>query len=293
MLHYAIINYNVTSQSNDNCMNSAILTTGQFAKLARTTKRTVQWYEKIGILMAATVAENGYRAYEPRQILDFQIISLLRQLNFSLDEIEQHVKGGQSLMMLFGTKKEAINQQIMALQRMLQDMESYHDNLAATQLLVRPEVRAIPAFDIYYIATVAPYAGIRDLCVQLASQFTRLPPDATFLTIFETKGYKPQAASMRIGVVRRPGMKLRPQATKVCSMTIPAYDALVHTHQGDGSLLSLLWTELGKYRRTHHLQSPRHLNFYELELYHAKPQKTFGQEANVEFEMHLPVVVSS
>ena len=272
-------------------MQDNLLTAGQFAKLARTTKRTVLWYEQMGVLKPAAVADNGYRLYEPRQILDFQIISLLRQLDFSLDEIKAHLDGGRSTMSLFGSKREEITQQIQALQRTLHDLETYHDNLSETHFLVKPEIRTIDAFDIYYLPVVAPYASIRDLCKQLASQFECIPEDAVYLTIFEDQEYSPRAAHMRVGIVRQPGMRLRADAAGVQVTAIPGYDALVQTHQGDGSLLSLLWTELGTYRRARHLQSPRHLDFYELEFYHPRPRN--DADPRITFEMHLPVCTSS
>lgn len=266
-------------------MKDSLLTAGQFAKLARTTKRTILWYEQIGILLPVSVADNGYRLYEPRQILDFQIIALLRQLNFSLEEIESHIKGGQPLMSLFNSKKDDIAHQILRLQRMYQDLEAYGSNLADSKFLVKPQVQTISSYEIYYTPVVAPYADIRSLCAQLQAQFAAIPSDAVFLTIFEDQQYKPQAAKMRIGVIKQPGMQLRTDAVNVQAATIPAYDALVHCHQGDGSLLSLLWTEIGKYCRAHNMKPAPQTDFYELELYY--PDAGSGV---VDFEMHLPVV---
>lgn len=265
-------------------MKPSLLTAGQFAKLARTTKRTVLWYEQAGILSPVTVADNGYRLYEPRQILDFQIISLLRHLDFSLEEIQSHISGGQSLMALFDAKKADIGRQLVQLQRIYHDLESYSASLVASELLVSPNIKNVPAFDIYYIPVIAPYAAIKELGSQLAGKFEALPADAVFLTIFEDQQYQPQAAAMRIGVVKQPGMRLKPDAHEVLTATIPAYKALVHVHGGDGSLLSLLWTEFGKYRRAHKLKPAAHTDFYELELY---PVKGPGQP--LEFEMHLPI----
>ncbi|RJQ24430.1 MerR family transcriptional regulator, partial [Candidatus Parcubacteria bacterium] len=53
-------------------MEEKLLTAGEFAKLARTTKRTVVWYGREGILPPFKIGENGYKYYKAHQILDFQ-----------------------------------------------------------------------------------------------------------------------------------------------------------------------------------------------------------------------------
>ena len=66
-------------------MHQNLLTPAEFAKLARTTKRTVLWYAEKGILLPHTTSESGYRLYLPEQIIDFQSILLtLRQLRCTL-----------------------------------------------------------------------------------------------------------------------------------------------------------------------------------------------------------------
>ena len=270
-------------------MQDTLLTAGQFAKLARTTKRTVLWYAKNGILLPHTVTEAGYRMYRPQQILDFQIILLLRRLNFSLEEIEEHVKGGKSLMSLFAVKKDDIAKEILALQRILTDTETYYDNLTTTQVLVKPDARIIPAFDIYYIDKTGPYAKIGDYCEELKQEFEKLPEHPIFLTLFEDGIYKPHKAKMKIGIIKQAGMELKADNTKVQTKAISEYRALVYTHHGPGTLLSLLWQELAKYRRKHKLQPATRLDFADLELYiHTGINGTPDPDEMV-FEMHLPI----
>lgn len=271
-------------------MQEVLLSAGEFAKLARTTKRTVLWYGEKGILLPHVISESGYRMYRPRQILDFQIILLLRRLNFSLEEIEQHIKGGKSLMSLFAAKKDDIARELRSLQRALRDTESYHDNLVATKVLVKPELRDIPSFDIYYLRRTGPYAQIGYYCEELRACFTSLPDHPIFLAIFEEGTYKPHRAKMTIGVIKQIGMQLKPGAEEVASRTIPAYQALAYTHQGPGSLLSLLWIELAKYRRMHKYKLAPHLGFADLELYTHTSLNGTPEPDDMEFEMHLPVI---
>lgn len=270
-------------------MKDTLLTAGQFAKLARTTKRTVLWYGEKGILVPYTTNESGYRLYRPQQIIDFQVVLLLRQLNFSLEEIEQHVKGGKSLMTLFAAKKDDIAKEIHSLQRILHDTEVYYDNLTTTKVLVKPELRDIPAFEIFYLQKTGPYAKIGPYCEELKSCFETLPENAVYLTIFEEGEYRPHKAKMKIGVVKQGGMRLKPDATDVASKSVPSYKALTYTHYGTPTLLSLLWLELAKYRRENGYKLATHLDFVDLELYIHTSLNGTANADDMEFEMYLPV----
>ena len=61
--------------------------TGQFAKLANVSERTVRYYDKIGLLKPSFVMENGYRQYSDLDLLKLQKILSLKHLGFSIEEI--------------------------------------------------------------------------------------------------------------------------------------------------------------------------------------------------------------
>lgn len=62
-------------------------TTGQFAKLAGVTIRTIRYYDKIGLLKPSKVLDNGYRQYCNQDLMTLQKILSLKELGFSLEEI--------------------------------------------------------------------------------------------------------------------------------------------------------------------------------------------------------------
>ena len=94
-------------------MQNNLLTVGEFASLAETTKRTVLWYEEKGILKPKQIdPENKYRLYEADQIIDFKAILLLRKLSFSLREIKNFLAKHNSPMTLFNLKKKSLKQQL-------------------------------------------------------------------------------------------------------------------------------------------------------------------------------------
>ena len=93
-------------------MPTNLLTIGEFAKLAETTKRTVLWYEEEGILKPKQInTENKYRLYSADQIIDLKAIMLLRKLNFSIVEIKKFLSKNNPEE-LFNLKKKALKQEI-------------------------------------------------------------------------------------------------------------------------------------------------------------------------------------
>lgn len=63
-------------------------TSGQFAKLANVTLRTIRYYDKEGILKPSFVADNGFRYYNDNDLIKLQQIMLFKYLGFSLSEIK-------------------------------------------------------------------------------------------------------------------------------------------------------------------------------------------------------------
>lgn len=62
-------------------------TTGEFAKRARVTIRTIRYYDRRGILKPSYRHENGYRMYTDEDFARLQKILALKYLGFSLEEI--------------------------------------------------------------------------------------------------------------------------------------------------------------------------------------------------------------
>lgn len=67
------------------------LTISEFAKLHKINKRTLHYYDEIGIFKPKYKGENGYRYYDYRQGVDFEYIKMLRELNISLEDIKKYL----------------------------------------------------------------------------------------------------------------------------------------------------------------------------------------------------------
>lgn len=71
---------------------NTLFTIGQFAALHEINKKTLMWYDEIGLLKPACIKENGYRYYSYQQSIALETILMLRELNVSLDEIKRFMK---------------------------------------------------------------------------------------------------------------------------------------------------------------------------------------------------------
>lgn len=63
------------------------MTIGEVAKLFRLSNRTLRYYEEKGILKPHYIGENGYRYYDPNQLLLLEMIRCFRRLDISLEDI--------------------------------------------------------------------------------------------------------------------------------------------------------------------------------------------------------------
>jgi len=69
-------------------------TVKELAKLSGVSVRTLHYYDEIGLLKPAYYAENGYRAYEEKQLLIMQQILFFRELGMELKKIKKILKNG-------------------------------------------------------------------------------------------------------------------------------------------------------------------------------------------------------
>ncbi|MDP1721830.1 MAG: MerR family transcriptional regulator [Candidatus Gottesmanbacteria bacterium] len=225
-----------------------LITAGEFAKLASTTKRTILFYDQKGVLKPVRVNSSKYRYYDQRQILDYQRILLLSNLGVSLGEMKKYLRTNGDLAKLFDDKKEFIEKEIRVLEFNLHNLIKFQKNIKANGTMVNPEVKVLPPFGVYYIEKVGAYARIGEYCQELSKMFVHKDDAFTTLAIFEEQGYRPKKSRIKIGALAGNDLKVKGeyQNTVKCMEFDPG-KVLTYTHNGSGSLLSLFWKELEKY----------------------------------------------
>lgn len=101
------------------------LSTGEFAKLCRTSKDTLLFYDKEGLLKPRHVSENGYRRYDIGQYYEFDMVTMLKETGSSLKEIRSFLlePDPAGLLAHLEEKKRLLHQERMrmaARQKMLE-----------------------------------------------------------------------------------------------------------------------------------------------------------------------------
>lgn len=121
------------------------LTTAQFAKLHNINKRTLHYYDNIGLFSPNTKGENGYRYYDLSQSIEFEYILMLRELNMSIDEIEEYVKRPteEKFISLATAKEVEINNQIKRLKLIKKTIHEKKNQIELCQSLTTPNIELI------------------------------------------------------------------------------------------------------------------------------------------------------
>ena len=104
-----------------------LLTCGEFSKAARVPKKTLFYYDEIGLLKPYRVGENKYRYYEFRQMTKLSTIKALQSTGLSLEEIHRIINTG-------GTNFDAelLKDRIDALDAHIRELEITRRILAQT-----------------------------------------------------------------------------------------------------------------------------------------------------------------
>ena len=143
--------------------NNVLFTVGQFAKMHHINKRTLHYYDEIGLFQPAHKGENGYRYYTYLQSTALEFLLTLRELGMSIEEITQYMghKNVESLTLIFEKKRREIDLTIERLQQtkaFLQEKERQLDESRKAQMgSIQIEER-----DAEYLALSEPIGGELD-----------------------------------------------------------------------------------------------------------------------------------
>ncbi len=261
-----------------------LITAGELAKFASTTKRTILFYDEKGVLKPVKVNSANYRFYLESQILDFQRILLLSTLGVSLDEMKKYLRKNGDLAKLFDDKKELIEKEIKLLEFNLQNLTKFQANLKTNGTMVNPEIKVVDSFGIYFIEKEGAYAKIGQYCEELSEMFENKGEDFTTLAIFEEQGYRPKKSKIKVGVLVTQGIKVKKEYENIVKLTeFDPGKVLTYNHNGSGSLLSLFWKELEKYADLHKLKVRTKVPDFEIY------RKVNADTTKQFFEIYLPI----
>lgn len=99
-------------------------TVKQLSDLAGVTRRTLHYYDQIGLLQPAAVGDNGYRYYDDEAIFRLQQILFYRELDFSLEQIKDIMESPDfDLLTALEGHKRALLERIEGTKRLINTVD--------------------------------------------------------------------------------------------------------------------------------------------------------------------------
>lgn len=100
----------------DNKKQNRLMTVNELVKIAGVSKRTLQYYDSIGLLPAAKRTESGYRLFSEDSIETLETINHYKSMGFELKEIKE---------ILYNDEYDIVT----ALRRKMDELKKEYDNV--------------------------------------------------------------------------------------------------------------------------------------------------------------------
>ena len=156
-----------------------LLTIGQFAALHGINKKTLMWYDEIGLFHPSLIhPENGYRYYSYYQSAILETILLLRELDVPIDEIRAFMKNRSAANM-----EQLLREKIEELDRNMAHLKAVRKTLCCH----RRNMQTLLTIDLSEISIVQKKE--RSLVIVDINRDTTFDKQAEMITA-ETKKYQ-------------------------------------------------------------------------------------------------------
>ena len=211
---------------------------GEFSSLAKTTIKTLRYYEKENLLKPVYIDLNtGYRYYETSQLIEISKIIDLRQMGISIKDIKKILDGCDL--------KKTINKRKKELETNIQE---YNIQLSKINYLLEDRnmkneifLKDIPSYIVYYQdGVIADFSKIPEFVLQVGEECAKvnpnlkcITPDYCYISYLDGE-YKEKDIKIRYGqAVENVGketdkikFKMMDAITAVCIYHKGAYDNL-------------------------------------------------------------------
>lgn len=211
---------------------------GDFSIMAKTTIKTLRYYEKEGLLKPVYVDLNtGYRYYETSQLVEISKIISLRQIGISIKDIKNVLNGCDMKSVLNKRKKE-----------IEKNLKLYNIELSKINYLLEGNnmenkifVKEIPSYTVYYCdGIVDDFSKISEFVLEVGKECREknpnlkcITPDYCYITYldgeFKEKNIKvryAQAVNTQGEETERIKFKKSNAITAVCIFHKGTYDSL-------------------------------------------------------------------
>lgn len=220
---------------------------GEFSTLAKTTIKTLRYYEKEKLLLPFFVDNNGYRYYETIQLLDLARIISLRQIGLSIEEIKK-ILSGSNLKEILEKRKCTLIREISEYKYQLSRI-----NYLLEERNMKYEVitKELPEYVVYYKeGIIKDYSEITDFilssaeeCLEINPNIKCIEPDYCYMNYLDGE-YKDKNIKIRYcQAVEKEGFENK----NIKFMRLKPVLAICTYHKGEYSTLGEAYGFLMKY----------------------------------------------
>ncbi|WP_297883754.1 MerR family transcriptional regulator [Phascolarctobacterium sp.] len=144
-----------------------LFTTGELAALCKIHRKTLLFYDKLGLINPEFIDDNGYRYYSRRQFFSLEIILALRKLDMSLPEIKTYLnaKSLSNYKNLLKERTAVLDKLLLTIQKMRSDLDERIDSLEAIEL-IQPNSISLACEQEEYLCLSAPIPPNADLKIR-------------------------------------------------------------------------------------------------------------------------------
>lgn len=149
-------------------MNQRIkLTTAQFARLHNVNRRTLHYYDHIGLFSPRYKGENGYRYYDYSQSIDFAYIRMLKEIDLRIEEIKKviHAFNEEEFLDTMTCKQKEIDMKIERLKNIKTILAQKQEHLLLCRRINDMDIK-VTDLKAEYLLTV-PYDFEEDNATQV------------------------------------------------------------------------------------------------------------------------------
>ncbi len=218
---------------------------GEFSKLAKTTAKTLRFYDEAGLLKPSFVdSVNGYRYYEAKQLYDLNRIMALRQVGLSIDNIKKVITdtGYSVTAEVYRANKAAIESEIRKLKDNLLRLgfllEGVHNKQPETYQVT---LKNLPRQTVFFMRGVVPsYTNLSEFIARASDELRQKKlqissPPYSYI-VYLDRGYRESNINVEFAQAIKP--PLSPDAAVKTSA--PALFACV-CHKGPYETISLAY----------------------------------------------------
>ena len=131
------------------------MTTAQFAQLHNINKRTLHYYDNIGLFSPKYKDSNKYRYYDYSQSIQFELIKMLRNLHMSINEIKEYINTSNidDFLHIVEKKRYEIDEEIRKLKNTQKILSKKHEQILNCKKITNMQMEIIECQDEYLLTT--------------------------------------------------------------------------------------------------------------------------------------------